>query len=164
MRAWASRVVHTLLKMGCYCSTTMCQYWDKIMLNLLRSILTILLTCPNSNTLLCYSNDPFLAVYTSLSAYCFTQQIRVRYSVSPRAQSNSKRGGRIEKTTTSKGLMHSNDHIKENWATIEGGSTPYPPLGESLNIHYFAQQICFLLCIYMYMCVYIDRCIFSWHS
>ncbi len=28
----------------------------------------------------------------------------------------AKRGGRIEKTTTSKGLMHSNDHIKDNWA------------------------------------------------
>ncbi len=32
-------------------------------LNLLSSILTILLTCPNSDTLLCYSNDPFLTVY-----------------------------------------------------------------------------------------------------
>ncbi len=31
-------------------------------LNLLSSILTILLTCPDSNTLLCYSNDPFLTV------------------------------------------------------------------------------------------------------
>ncbi len=29
-------------------------------LNLLSSILTILLTCPNSDTLLCYNNDPFL--------------------------------------------------------------------------------------------------------
>ncbi len=48
-------------------------------------------------------------------------------SVSPRAQ--SKEGGRIEKTSTSKGLMHSNDHIKENWPTIEGGAPPYPPLG-----------------------------------
>ncbi len=39
-------------------------------LSLLRSILTILLTCPNSDTLLCYSNNPFLAVlnfeFTSL--------------------------------------------------------------------------------------------------
>ncbi len=31
--------------------------------NVLSSILTILLTCPNNNTLLCYSNDPFLTVY-----------------------------------------------------------------------------------------------------
>ncbi len=45
----------------------------------------------------------------------------------------AKRGGRIEKTTTSKGLMHSNEHIKENWAPDRGGSTPLPPLGESLN-------------------------------
>ncbi len=34
------------------------------LLNLLSSIMTILLTCPNSDTLLCYSNDPFLTVYT----------------------------------------------------------------------------------------------------
>ncbi len=34
------------------------------------------------------------------------------------SQSSKQRGGRIEKTTTSKGLMHSNDYIKENWATI----------------------------------------------
>ncbi len=47
----------------------------------------------------------------------------------------AKRGERIEKITTSKGLMHSNDHIKENWATIEGGSTLYPPLGESLHMY-----------------------------
>ncbi len=32
------------------------------------------------------------------------------------------KGGRIENTTTSKGLMHSNDRIKETWATIEGGA------------------------------------------
>ncbi len=35
-------------------------------LNLLSSILTNLLTCPNNNTLLCYSNKPFLTVYFSL--------------------------------------------------------------------------------------------------
>ncbi len=37
-------------------------------LNLLSSILTIsiLLTRPNNNILLCYSNEPFLTVYTSL--------------------------------------------------------------------------------------------------
>ncbi len=51
------------------------------------------------------------------------------FSVSPRAQ--SKEGGRIEMTTTSKGLMHSIDHIKENWATMEGrggGGTAPPTL------------------------------------
>ncbi len=42
-------------------------------LNLLRSILTILLTCPNSNTLLCYSNDPFLAVRLLMLMACFNQ-------------------------------------------------------------------------------------------
>ncbi len=31
---------------------------------LLNSILTILLTGPNSDTLLCYSNDPFVTVFT----------------------------------------------------------------------------------------------------
>ncbi len=31
----------------------------RLSLNLLRSILTILLTCPNSDTLLCYSNDHY---------------------------------------------------------------------------------------------------------
>ncbi len=45
----------TLLKMGSYSSTTMLGQ----SLNLLSSILTILLTCPNNNTLLCYSNEPF---------------------------------------------------------------------------------------------------------
>ncbi len=48
-------------------------------------------------------------------------------SVSPRAQ--NKERGTIEKTTTSKGIMQSNDHITENWATIEGGSTPLPSFG-----------------------------------
>ncbi len=37
-------------------------------LNLLSSILTILLTCPNSDTLVCYSNNPFLTVYTNASS------------------------------------------------------------------------------------------------
>ncbi len=36
----------------------------------------------------------------------------------------AKRGGRIEKTTTSKGLMHSNDYIKGNWVPIEGEHPP----------------------------------------
>ncbi len=44
--------------------------------------------------------------------------------------------GRIEKTITSKGLMHPVT-IKENWATIGGreGVPPYAPLGESLISH-----------------------------
>ncbi len=50
-----------LLKMGSYSSTTMSQYWT--IANLLSSILTILLTCPNNDTVLCYSNDPLLTVY-----------------------------------------------------------------------------------------------------
>ncbi len=36
--------------------------------NLLSSILTILLTCPNNDTVLCYSNDPFLTVHAP--CYC----------------------------------------------------------------------------------------------
>ncbi len=67
---FSSRYTATLLKMGSYSSTRMCQYWDihkdvsilGYSLNLLSSLLTILLTCPNSDTLLCYSNEPFLTV------------------------------------------------------------------------------------------------------
>ncbi len=44
----------------------------------------------------------------------------------------AKGGERIENTTTSKGLIQSNDHIKENWGMIEGEHPPNPPLGESL--------------------------------
>ncbi len=52
-----------------YSSTTMCQYWAIV--NLLSSILTILLTCPNNDTLLCYSNDPFLTmIYCHLLRRC----------------------------------------------------------------------------------------------
>ncbi len=47
--------------MGSYSSTTELGQ----SLNLLRSILTILLTYPNNDTLLCYSNDPFLTVCVS---------------------------------------------------------------------------------------------------
>ncbi len=43
-----------------YSSTTMCRYCrDQQSLNLLSSILTILLTCPNTDSQLCYSNDQF---------------------------------------------------------------------------------------------------------
>ncbi len=49
-------------------------------------------------------------------------------------QSSADRGGSNPNTTTSKGLMHSNDHLKDPRATIEGGGVPlYPPLGESLR-------------------------------
>ncbi len=50
-----------LLKMGSYSSTTMSVLGQS--LHLLSSILTILLTCPNSDTL-CYSNEPFITVCT----------------------------------------------------------------------------------------------------
>ncbi len=53
------------------------------------------------------------------------------------SQSSKQRGGgRIEKTTTSKGLLHSNDHIKGNWTTIDYNTvgTPLPSFGESLYI------------------------------
>ncbi len=46
------------------------------------------------------------------------------------------RGGRVEKTTTSKGLMHSSDHIKE---TMPWGEHPLSPLGESL--------VCVCVCV-----------------
>ncbi len=48
----------TLLKIGSYC------YVSELgqSLSLLSSVLTIILTCPNSDTLLCYSNNPFLVV------------------------------------------------------------------------------------------------------
>ncbi len=59
--------VHTV-KMGSYSSITMCQYWD----NLLSSILTIILTCPNNNTLLCYSNEPFLTVNVRTNLHAIT--------------------------------------------------------------------------------------------
>ncbi len=39
------------------------------LLNLLSSILTILLTCPNSGTWLCYSNDPFLTVWSCITVF-----------------------------------------------------------------------------------------------
>ncbi len=53
-------VLIALLKMGSYSSVMMSILGQS--LNLLSSILTILLTCPNSDTLVCYSNDPFLTV------------------------------------------------------------------------------------------------------
>ncbi len=42
--------------MDSYSSTVMYRYWD----NLEQYTNYILLTCPNSDTLLCYSNDLFL--------------------------------------------------------------------------------------------------------
>ncbi len=52
----------TLLKMGSYSNTTNDVSVLVQSLNLLSSVLTILLTCPNSNTLLCYSNGTVLTV------------------------------------------------------------------------------------------------------
>ncbi len=47
-------------------------------LNLLSSILAILLTCRNSDTLLCYSNDPFFTVYDTGEAIgCTTGSVAV---------------------------------------------------------------------------------------
>ncbi len=40
------------------------------LLSVLSSILTILLTCLNSDTLLCYSNEPFLTVHPLVSLTC----------------------------------------------------------------------------------------------
>ncbi len=51
----------------------------------------------------------------------------------------AKRG--IEKTTTSKGLMHSNDHIKENWTTVEGRRAPYPPSFGGITVTY-SMRVC----------------------
>ncbi len=56
-------LIPTLLKMGSYSSTQRCVSIGTIA-NLLSSILTILLTCPNNDTVLCYSNDPFLTVHS----------------------------------------------------------------------------------------------------
>ncbi len=76
--------------MGSYSSTTM---WDN-RLSLLSSILSILLTCPNSDTLLCYSNDPFLTVCiasteginlftTCFIGSCLLEKYAYRYSSRP---------------------------------------------------------------------------------
>ncbi len=50
------------VEMGSYSSKTMCHLLGQV-LNLLGSILTILPTCPNSDTLLCYSNTKILTVW-----------------------------------------------------------------------------------------------------
>ncbi len=51
--------------MGSYSSTTKYVSIGTIA-NLLNSILTILLTCPNNDTVLCYSNDSFLTVQSRI--------------------------------------------------------------------------------------------------
>ncbi len=51
------------------------------MLNLLRSILTILLTCPNNDTLVCYSNNPFLTVYGQ-HQYLSKESVKYAYLLS----------------------------------------------------------------------------------
>ncbi len=50
------------------------------------------------------------------------KQYDVNPSAPPRTQ--SKEGGRIEMTTTPKGLMHPNNHTTENLPMIEGGAPP----------------------------------------
>ncbi len=50
--------------------------------------------------------------------------------------------------------MHSNDHIKDNRATIEGGA-PYLPLEESLHIHTY---------IPTYTCIIEFSCITHYHA
>ncbi len=58
-------------KVSCQCHVcvwglvTVTQRLLRQLLSLLSSILTILLTCPNSDSMLCYTNDPFLTVYAS---------------------------------------------------------------------------------------------------
>ncbi len=64
--------------------------------------------------------------------------------------------------------MQSNDHIKENWATIEGGSTPLPSFGETVapdfhGLHVFVSNcgICALknFCqVYAYVCACFLNC------
>ncbi len=56
------------VKMGCYSKHSDVSVLGQS-LTLLSSILTILLTCPNySDTLMCYSNDPFLTMIHALHA------------------------------------------------------------------------------------------------
>ncbi len=67
------------------------------------------------------------------------------------SQSSKQRGGRIEKTTTSKGLVHSNDHIKENWATIGGGGEAPPTLlwGNHCTVNDVGLGLVHVLCTYV---------------
>ncbi len=53
----------TLLTVGSYSSTT-------VLLNLLNSIVTILLTCPSSDTLLCYSKHTFFNSVVCIECAC----------------------------------------------------------------------------------------------
>ncbi len=61
--------------MGGYSSTTMRQYWDNHLI-LLSSTLTTLLTCPNNNTVLCYSNELFLTVEEKRITYVKPTYVR----------------------------------------------------------------------------------------
>ncbi len=65
----------------------------------------------------------YTCTYTNSVCYHYAMWKRVGLTVQLGVQCfQSKEGGRIEKTTTSKGLMHSNDNIKENWT---GGAPPF---------------------------------------
>ncbi len=61
------------------------------LLNLLSSILTILLTCPNNNTLLCYSNEPFLTVQTFLRTTVSTQPCDAVYTAKVHVHTDKQR-------------------------------------------------------------------------
>ncbi len=76
---WRALVCHCHSCNTCTCSSgahakwvvTITQHCVSIgtIANLLSSILTILLTRPNNDTVLCYSNDPFLTVYSYMNVH-----------------------------------------------------------------------------------------------
>ncbi len=77
----------TLLKMGRYCSTTMCHYWD---MSVKYSILLSKLSdCPNTDTSLCYGNYPFLTVQGHFNN-CHFAQLGCRYRFSSPAHLSDK--------------------------------------------------------------------------
>ncbi len=79
-----------------------------------------------------YTDTKQARVILHVLAYNADSQVS-RTVFSLKAQSKGGGGGRIENTTTSKGLLHSNDHNKENWAMIEGGASPRPSFGGITN-------------------------------
>ncbi len=61
----------------------MCQYWDNHLIYW-AVLLTTLLTCPNSDTLLCYNNDRFLAVKQLGTRTLFLFSCLLFYSLIPK--------------------------------------------------------------------------------
>ncbi len=55
--------------MGSYSSITMCQYWDNDNHLIYWAVYYILLTCPNSDTLLCYISNPEYYICFFVSVY-----------------------------------------------------------------------------------------------